>query len=101
MNASLLCSHPTALRLSGLVVTTGLGQGNVCESLLRGQAFVWINVKWMQKEQGRQEPLVLMPPPQKDTGKGRRKPGHVLHKVRRVVHSHKLHVSAGPVQSRL
>lgn len=74
MDASLLCSHPTAPRLSGLAVTTGLSQGNVCDSLLGGQVFVWINVKWMQRDQERQEPLVLMSPPQEDTVKARRKP---------------------------
>lgn len=54
-------------QLSGLVVTTRLGQGNVCDSLLRGQEFVWINAKWRQKEQKeKQEPLIPVsyaPPP--------------------------------------
>lgn len=33
--------------------------------------------------------------------KGEEEAERVLHKVRRVVHSHKFHVSASPVQSRL
>lgn len=44
------------------MVITGLGQSNVCESLLRGQGFVWNNVKWGQKEQKeKQEPLIPVP----------------------------------------
>lgn len=93
MDGSLLCKPPNrAPQLSGLVVTTGLGQGDVCESLLRGQVFVWINVKWRQKEQKKKrespDPCSLCPVPQGDTGKVRRKAGHVPHEVRRVVHNH-------------
>lgn len=52
-----LCSHPTSPQPS--VVTSGFGQGSVCESLLRGQEFVWVNVKWRQKE--KKEPLASGP----------------------------------------
>lgn len=62
MDASLLCSHPTPPQLSGLVVTAGLVQGSVYESLLRSQVFVWSNVKWRQKEQKvKREPPIPVP----------------------------------------
>lgn len=58
MDAS-VCSHPTSLQPS--VVTTTLVLGSVCESLLRGQKFVWVTVKWRQKgHEEKQESL--MPP---------------------------------------
>lgn len=52
-------THPL---LSPLGFTTGPVWGNVCECLLRGPEFVWVNVKWRLKGQKEeQEPLVSVP----------------------------------------
>lgn len=74
-------THPL---LSPLGFTTGPVWGNVCECLLRGPEFVWVNVKWRLKGQKEeQEPLVSVPyehpplPLQEEAQEARRREGRV------------------------